>query len=221
MDYSIKKAVLTFSTDIYFWQRDAEKLRGFFTKLYTDESLFHNHGKEKEYIYRMPLIQYKVIEGKLVVVGINEGAELVKNEFLKHKVLPIGDDQIVEFETQLDLKLEELKVTDELYSYRFETPWLPINQKNISDYRKGKLDLDRVLTNNILTIFKGIKIEADKKIMVKGEYEERKIEMKDIIVIGFVGNFVSNVKIPDFLGIGNRGSSGFGCVVKKIERRHK
>ena len=215
MDYSIKKAVLTFSSDIYFWQRDAEKLRGFFTKLYTDENLFHSHGKEKEYIYRMPLIKYKVIEGKLVVVGINEGADLVRNEFLKHKVLQIGDDQIVEFETQLDLRLEELKVTDELYSYRFETPWLPINQKNISDYRKGKLDLDRVLTNNILTVFKGIKIEADKKIMVKGEYEERKIKMKDIIVTGFVGNFVSNVKIPEFLGIRNRRSSGFGCVVKK------
>ena len=40
MDYSIKKAVLTFSSDIYFWQRDAEKLRGFFTKLYTDENFF-------------------------------------------------------------------------------------------------------------------------------------------------------------------------------------
>ena len=39
--------------------------------------------------------------------------------------------------------------------------------------------------------------------------------MKDIIVTGFVGNFGSNGKIPDLVGIGNRGSSGFGCVVKK------
>ena len=137
-------------------------------------------------------IQYKVIEGQLTIVGINEGSELVAKEFLKHKTIPLGNAVFTNFETQLEIKTEELRVTEELFSYRFETPWLPINQKNLKAYKNGELDLDRVLSNNILTIFKGCKIEADKKIMVKGEYEEKSIKMKDIHMIK---NWKNSLKI--------------------------
>lgn len=215
MEYTIRKTVLKYVSDKEFWQRDAEKIRGYFGNLYKEEDLFHNHSGECEFIYRLPLIQYKVIEGQLTIVGINEGSELVAKEFLKHKTIPLGNAVFTNFETQLEIKTEELRVTEELFSYRFETPWLPINQKNLKAYKNGELDLDRVLSNNILTIFKGCKIEADKKIMVKGEYEEKSIKMKDIHMIGFGGSFVTNVKIPEYLGLGSRGANGFGCVVNK------
>lgn len=215
MEYKIRKTVLKYISDMEFWQRDAEKLRGYFGNLYEEENLFHNHQDKYTFIYRMPLIQYKVVEGNLTIVGINEGADLVAKEFLKHKSLPIGKEVFKDFETQLDMKTEELRVTDELYSYKFETPWLGINQKNIKAYKKGELNLDKVLANNILTLFKGVKIEADKKIMVKGEFEEKHIKMKDITMLGFGGSFVSNVKIPEYLSLGSRGASGFGCVVRK------
>lgn len=215
MDYKIKKTVLKYISDKEFWQRDAEKLRGYFGNLYKEEDLFHNHGEDYTFIYRMPLIQYKVVEGNLTIVGINEGADLVSREFLKHKEIPIGKKTLKNFETELDIRLEELKVTDELYSYKFETPWLAINQKNLKAYNKKELNLDKVLTNNILTLFKGVKVEADKKIMVKGDFKEIKLRMKEIKMIGLIGSFVTNVRIPEYLSVGSRGANGFGCVVRK------
>ena len=43
MKYEIRKTVLKYISDMEFWQRDAEKLRGYFGNLYEEENLFHNH----------------------------------------------------------------------------------------------------------------------------------------------------------------------------------
>jgi hypothetical protein len=163
----------------------------------------------------MPLIQYKVIQGVLTIIGINEGGDLVSNEFLKHKEININGIKYNNFSSELIIYEEGLKVTDELYSYKFETLWLPINQKNKKKYLDGELNLDKVLTNHILTTFKGCKVEADKKIMVKGNFEENKVKLKNVDMIGFTGNFVANVEIPEFISLGQRRAIGFGTVVKQ------
>jgi hypothetical protein len=163
----------------------------------------------------MPLVQYKVVNEKLTIIGINEGADLVANEFLKHKEINIDGFKLNNFSSELKIDEEELKVTDELYSYEFETIWLPINQKNKRKYLEGELNLDKVLINHILTTFKGCKVEADKKIMVKGNFEEKKVRLKNVDMIGFTGSFITNVDIPEFISLGQRRAIGFGTVVKQ------
>ena len=208
----IEKVELRYIGDIEFWQRDAEKLRGYFANLYEEQTLFHNHYDNGESIYRMPLIQYKVIEGDLVILGFNKGADLIKKEFLKHKEIRIGEVTLKDFETKLEIKNENMSVDDELYTYKFLSPWLPINQKNKKLYMEGKLDLDRVLTNNLLSNFKGLNVEADKKIMVKGRYVEREVTVKNRNLIGFLVEFTTNVKMPNFISVGRRRAVGFGVV---------
>ncbi len=208
----IEKSELKFISEFFFKQRDAEKLRGYFANLYKDETLFHNHYENGESMYRMPLVQYKVIEGNLIVIGFNKGSDLVKKEFLKHKEIKIGDITLKNFETKLEIKSEIMKVDDDLYTYKFLSPWLPINQKNKRLYFEEKLDLDKVLTNNLLTNFKGLNIEADKKIMVKGRYIEKEVNVKNTKMIGFLGEFTTNVKMPNLISIGRRRAVGFGVV---------
>lgn len=210
----IKKAILSYITEKKYDKRYAEKLRGYFGNLYKEEDLFHNHNNEKS-IYRMPLIQYKVIEGNLSIIGINEGAELVAKEFIKHKKLNIGNEIIEKFETKLSIKEEEFYVAEELFSYKFDSIWLALNQENYKKYLKEEeFNLDKILTNNILSNFKGCGITASKKIMVKGNFQKIEAEMKNNEMIGFIGEFVSNVKMPDFLGIGKRRAIGYGTVIK-------
>ena len=72
----IKVARLTFITEQRFQKRDAEKLRGYFGTIYKEEDLFHNHFDNNKVIYRMPLIQYKIIKGMLNIFGINEAVPL-------------------------------------------------------------------------------------------------------------------------------------------------
>lgn len=208
----IEIAELKFISENKFWQRDAEKLRGYFANLYEEETLYHNHYDNGGSIYRMPLIQYKVISNDLVIVGLNEGADLIKKEFLKHKEIKIGDKILKNFETKLEIRNEVMKVEEELYTYKFLSPWLPINQKNKKKYIDGELDLDKVLRNNLLSNFKGLGIEVKNRILVKGSYTEKEVDVKNKKMIGFLGEFTTNVKMPNLISIGRRRAVGFGVV---------
>jgi len=209
---NIKKAILTFVIDDNFISRDAEKLRGYFGNIYKDEIIFHNHIEGNKFLYNFPKIQYRVINGKFLIVGINEGAEVIQQKFFNIKELVIGNKIITNFEKTMELKEEEIYVADKLYTYKFTTPWLCINQKNHKRYEENKLDLDIVLRNNILSNLKGLNIFADKKIMVKGDYKEVNVKNKNINIIGFYGAFTTNVRLPEYIGIGKRKSIGFGCI---------
>jgi hypothetical protein len=211
----IKVARLTFITEDKFNKRAAEKLRGFFSTLYREEDLFHNHLDEKKVIYRLPLIQYKIIDEMLNVFGYNQAVPVLSDKFLKVKEITINGRTITHFETQITIKNEEFYISDELHSYYFESLWLPINQKNYLDYINNKLDLNKVLRNNILTNFKGLSITADKKIMAKGEFVEKKVLINDIEWFAFSGEFVANAVMPDYMSLGRNRAIGFGSVKRR------
>ena len=213
----IKVARLTFITEQKFQKRDAEKLRGYFGTIYKEEDLFHNHLDNNKVIYRMPLIQYKIIDGMLNIFGLNEAVPVLADKFLKVKEIKINDQVITHFETQISIKEEEFYIADELYSYNFESLWLPVNQKNYLAYINNKLDLNKVLQNNILTNFKGLGMNADKKIMAKGEFKEKSVFINNIEHFAFTGEFVSNVKMPAYMSLGKNRSIGFGSVIRSEE----
>ena len=81
----LKIARLSFITEQKFHKRDAEKLRGYFGNIYKEEDLFHNHLDNNKVIYRMPLIQYKIIDGMLNIFGFNEAVPILVDKFLKVK----------------------------------------------------------------------------------------------------------------------------------------
>ena len=81
---------------------------------------------------------------------------------------------------------------------------------------KGELSLNDQLRNNIIEFFKMCNIWADKKIIVTGEFREEKMYKKDIEVLGFGGEFSTNVLLPDGISLGKRKSIGLGRI-KKID----
>ena len=115
---------MKYITEKKYDKRYAEKLRGYFANLYKEEDLYHNHDGCENAIYRMPLIQYKVIDGHLAIMGIEEGAKLVAEEFLKHKKIPLervnGIEYLENFEVTLSVKDEEFKVEEIKDGYSVE-----------------------------------------------------------------------------------------------------
>ena len=63
-------------------QGDGAKLRGFFATSFNEYAPLHQHNTDK-LIYRYPLIQYKMINGNPLVLGIDEGAEVLKEIYDK------------------------------------------------------------------------------------------------------------------------------------------
>ncbi|OHD57179.1 MAG: hypothetical protein A2Y33_09665 [Spirochaetes bacterium GWF1_51_8] len=211
----VRIALLTFSIPVPIQPRMAEKLRGFFGGLYPEENIFHNHSPSGKVIYRYPKIQFKIVEQRLAVMGLNEGADLVQNEFIRHEKIVLDGTEYPVMESALEVRNEEFSVIDELNEYRFESPWLAMNGKNNLAFLRGKLDLNHALVNNLLSDLKGMGIRADRTIMVKGSFTHREVTLDNTKMTGFYGGFVCNMKIPDYIGTGKRKSIGFGVIVRK------
>jgi len=225
----IKKAILKFNIEDDLSLRYGHKLRGFFANRFEDV-LFHNHKENGNYRYAYPLIQYKIIEGKPSVIALEEGAELVIKNFLDIDKLKLIDKEYTQPESRLEVVDENLDVSpkDEglKFKYKLLSPWLGLNQKNHRKYLKLVRDssegkqlefLKRILIGNILTFAKGVDWWIEDEIIVVPQLKAIDIQFKNQKMLGFVGEFYSNVCLPDYIGLGKSTARGFGMVAEVIE----
>lgn len=200
-----------------FENRDAEKLRGYFGRLFQENILFHNHKDDYNFNYDFSFIQYKVKNGEFLIVGIDKGGDILLEKIEDIREIVIGDRKI-EITPEINISFPQLRVDDEKkYRYRFETIWLALNDKNFLRYKVGEFDLNKQLANNILEFFKMCGIRLEKRVEVAGEFQELKLRQKDTTILGFVGEFVTNAYLPDDISLGKRKSIGMGRIKRKGE----
>ena len=68
---------LTLKTDVPIDTTDS-KVRGYLGNQYSEFTLLHNHIRDDKFMFTYPLVQYKIINGDAHIVGIDEGAEIIK-----------------------------------------------------------------------------------------------------------------------------------------------
>ncbi|GAB3029750.1 hypothetical protein GCM10027185_32760 [Spirosoma pulveris] len=127
----------------------------------------------------------------------------VLSKHIRHEQAPIG-------------------LADDLIEYRFETLWMALNQNNFRDYRRyaeaeQHAQLKRVLTSQLLALFRefGLWLEPHERIMVRLSVQERSTQFKNQTMIAFAGHFLTNVILPDGIGLGKAVSRGFGTVKRE------
>lgn len=209
----MKLTEVILQTDKEFSNRDAEKLRGYFGHYFKDLIIFHNHIDAFTFNYDYAFIQYKIINKKPCIIGINSGADILFENIDKIKKIVINNEEI-EVEPMLTIKFPELKIEDKFYKYKFETLWFALNSDNYKKYKSGSFDLNKQLRNNILEFFKMCGVWADREIIVKGNFKESILTQKDIKIKGFYGEFSVNVNLPDNISLGKRKSIGLGRIKK-------
>lgn len=204
--------------DIELQTRDAHKLRGYFGNLFKEYSpLLHNHYDDGSARYAYPLVQYKVIDKVPVLVGFQEGAELLVSLFLKIRELDIEGQHLQVLAKNIQQKQCTLAVNEQLYNYSFKTLWMALNQENFRQFQqldeaaKGGF-LNRQLQNNILSFYKGLSFRTSERIMVITRMEEKQTLFKNQSMLAFAGQFTSNAYLPEWTGIGKAVSRGFGTV---------
>ena len=198
--------------------RDAEKIRGYIGNRYIDNNLLHNHDDNK-FIYRYPLVQYKVIDNIPTIIGINEAANIVAKIGLFEDELIIRDVSYDINKKEINKENIEFGCTDDYKEYEFVTPWIAINQKNRAEYQYGneikkEEILKKILIGNIISMSKGLGYTVSKQLICWINVEEKRVKLKGITHVGFVGKFKVNFKIPDYLGLGKSVSRGFGTIKK-------
>lgn len=208
----MKIAIFRYITEEKFDNSQGEKFRGYIGNMFKEEVLLHNHLSLYEFLYKSPLVQYKVIEGIFCIVAINNGIDVIKDKLLGLQFIQIENEKYQVKNIEVEEKECEIKIGEVLKRYRFETLWIALNSENYGKYRSGQYDLNKALTNNLIEFFKMSGIWADKPILVNGVFKTNTITKKDTRLIGFSGEFVCNVDLPDFIGLGKRKSIGFGTI---------
>lgn len=208
----MKIAIFRYITEEKFDNSQGEKFRGYIGNMFKEEVILHNHLSLYEFLYKSPLVQYKVIEGIFCIVAINNGIDVIKDKLLGLQFIQIENEKYQVKNIEVEEKKCEIKIGEVLKRYRFETLWIALNSENYGKYRSGQYDLNKALTNNLIEFFKMSGIWADKPILVNGVFKTNTITKKDTRLIGFSGEFVCNVDLPDFIGLGKRKSIGFGTI---------
>ena len=201
-----------------FSKSSAKALRGYFGNYFKNIVEFHNHLDQITFNYKSPNIQYRVIDGNLSILGINEGGDILLKSIEKIKLDEIvleGIDNKIK-EKEIKITFPKLEIQDERYNYKFESFWIALNEENYKKYQKGEFSLDNQLRNNILEFFKLSGVQATKRIIATGIFEEHRIIEKDTTILGFTGTFKTNVNLPDLIALGKRKSVGFG-IIKRIK----
>jgi uncharacterized membrane protein YcgQ (UPF0703/DUF1980 family) len=201
--------------------RAAHKLRGYFGRIFEEHSpLLHNHYESGELRYSYPLVQYKVINKVPTLVALKEGAQLLTGLFLKIKELNIDNTVYPVLSKNIKSEIANTGFSSELIEYRFKTLWMGLNQSNHQQYinendpEKKKKMLNRILTGNILSFFKGmdIRLHENEHLMTMTRLEEKSTKFKDKDMLAFSGSFVVNADLPEGVGLGKGVSRGFGTV---------
>ena len=141
-------------------KRDIPKVRGFIASNYPEYDELHNHKGNKT-IYRYPVIQYKSIEGIPCMIAFNEGVKVLKKIENEVDSINIENEIIDVFEKKIKYEKDEYGISDSLLKYKFDSPWMCLNDKNFKKYIKlddgeKKELLKRIFIGNILSMSKSL-----------------------------------------------------------------
>jgi hypothetical protein len=221
---TLKTSLLTLHTDRPIIE-NANKLKGYIAKLFREYPIFHNHYGGR-CIFTDSRVHYMVVSRVGYILGIEEGAEAIKM-LSDISELHLGNSIYKVRPTFCD-KEERIAKTDELIQYDLVVHWIPFNDENyeisktLKDQKEKKLFINDILRGNIISLCKGFGFNVEKKrypIYVHTRLKETR-SMYKVLRPSFIGEFRTNIIIPDFFGIGEKVSAGFGVIKRRLDNNH-
>ncbi len=221
--------LLTINFDFPLKFNEISKFRGAIIKTTKGKNdLFHNHS-DQGMIYRYPLIQYKSLNRKAALLCIEEGIEGIQDFFSATDWnLNIGEGNHPVKVENLRVRQHRIGVWNKYFHYTIRR-WLPLNQENYRKYHKLQSLteqiqlLERILLANLLSFLQGIDLYVDKQIEVKITHllRQQLERYKGQEMQSFSIRFLSNISLPDNIGLGKGSSSGFGIVREDITKKQE
>ncbi|RMG80005.1 MAG: hypothetical protein D6714_15425 [Bacteroidetes bacterium] len=207
---------------------EVPKFRGaVIEKIQRVSDLFHNHQGDNKFIYRYPLVQYKVSNKKAGIVCLNDGTDDI------HYLLQVPDltlrigaetrDFVIE---DVDLRYHHVQVCQTELEYSILN-WQALNQKSYARYRELEDDqsaqidlLESNLRGHILAFAKGIGwwVEQPIYVRISSLKNIKLLPYKKQRILTFSLHFKTNVSLPDYIGLGKGASVGFG-VLRRVKER--
>lgn len=200
---------------------ETPRLRGFFGNAFADQILLHNHKGDGTFIYTYPRVQFKILNKQAVLIGLEEGSDLLAQLWLEVDQTKLGIETLAVQESTVQKRRVEIGESKRMVTYRFLTPWLALNQNNARRYHTLSKDIDRcrllerILVGNCLSFAKSFHHNVTLRLQADcSKLRPVNRRLKGITMQGFMGLFSVNFLLPDRVGIGKSVSRGFGTVAR-------
>ena len=194
------------------------QVKGVFMKQFPDQKIvpFLDGKLRNKYLY--PRVQVKILNEQIYIIGIKEGVEPVMLLVDNVKSFNFGNITINIDKYEIEENINQFKVTEKLFRYKFITPWIALNNSTSGQYRffSGKekpLFLNKLLGQNLLFIAKELGEDIKTKIYTKVIVDNNMPEKIDDNGWGaFTGEFKTNFILPNYTGLGNGITRGYGTL---------
>ncbi len=194
------------------------QVKGVIMKQFPDHEIVPmlNGTYREKFLY--PRVQVKILNEQIYLIGIAEGVEPIKLILSKLTSLNFGNITFEISKSEIEENNDSFKLTSELIKYRFVTPWVALNQNTGKKYRslknKDRINyLNKLLDKNIIFLAREMGIESDENIFSKLNLSTLVPKAIDDNNWGaFNGELKINFLLPNYLGIGNGITRGYGTI---------
>ena len=214
---NIKSVVVRVITDKPV-RKTPYQVKGVFMRQFPDEPIVPMLDGSYRDRFLYPRVQVKILNEQIYIIGVHEGVDPVLSLAEKFKTFDFGN---ITFEVQgCDIeKVENQFVpSGRVVRYRFITPWVALNHMTGGKYRfltnqEKPSFLNRLLGQNIIFLANEVGVNLEDNVFTKVEVSSLFPRPVDENKWGaFMGEFKTNFVLPNYIGIGNGITRGFGSI---------
>ncbi|MFQ6607582.1 MAG: CRISPR-associated endonuclease Cas6 [Fidelibacterota bacterium] len=213
--YKIKSVVARLVTDKPV-RKTPYQVKGVIIKDFPEEPIVPliDGSYRDQFLY--PRVQVKILNEQIYMVGIAEGVDPILSVVDKLGTMDFGNITFDVLGADVEVESDRFMPSNRMLRYKFLTPWIALNEANLMKYKQLFGDdrlkfLTRLLSHNIVFLAREMGLELETKIYTQLNLDSLYPKIVDDGQMGaFEGDFQTNFMLPNFLGVGNSITKGYG-----------
>ena len=194
------------------------QVKGVFMRQYPDEEIIPMLDGSYRDRFLYPRVQVKILNEQIYLIGTKEGVDSVMEFHKKLETLNFGNITFQVQDCEVEVSSNQIIPSEKLLRYKFLTPWVALNHMTGGKYKfltnqKKPSYLNKLLGQNIIFLANEVGVVLDKDILTKVKVSSLFPKPVDENKWGaFVGEFKTNFILPNYIGLGNGITRGFGTI---------
>lgn len=199
-------------------KKTAYQVKGVFMKQYPNSSAIPMLDGRYRDKFLYPRVQVKILNEQIYLVGIKDGADPVLEMTKELELLNFGNITFKILDKDIEESIDQFKHVDQLLRYRFVSPWIALSKNTQNRYKflknKDRMAfLNRLLGQNIVFLAREMGVELKEKVYTKLRLDS--LFPKPVYENNwgsFSGEFQTNFILPNYIGMGNGITRGYGAI---------
>ncbi|MBT6797800.1 MAG: hypothetical protein HN655_05915 [Candidatus Marinimicrobia bacterium] len=214
---NIKSVVVRVITDKPV-RKTPYQVKGVFMRQYPDEPIIPMLDGSYRDRFLYPRVQVKILNEQIYLIGVHEGVDTILSIAEKFKTFDFGNITFEVMDCDIENAEDQFIPSSRLVRYRFITPWVALNHMTGGRYQlltnqEKPSFLNRLLGQNIIFLANEVGVNLEENVFTKVQVSSLFPRPVDENKWGaFMGEFKTNFVLPNYIGVGNGITRGFGTI---------